>query len=107
VGTYVRDVAGLRARPVPTGCRAGRVFQAEIAARELGFLSLQNALAHVVLYAQEDSPKFESAAVSWLARLALEGKDVRLSDVQLAAAALASLRGLRRERAEKALLGLI
>jgi hypothetical protein len=43
-----------------------QVFQAEIAARELGFLSLQNALALVVLYTQEDSPKFESAAVGWL-----------------------------------------
>jgi predicted small metal-binding protein len=55
------------------------VFRAEIAARELGFLSLQNALALVVLYAQEDSPKFEPAAVTWLARLALEGKDMRLT----------------------------
>jgi hypothetical protein len=33
--------------------------------------------------------------------------DVRLMDVQLAAAALASLRGLRRERAERMLLGLL
>jgi hypothetical protein len=64
-------------------------------------------LALVVLYAQEDSPKFESAAVRWLARLALEGRDIRLAELQLAAAALASLRGLRRERAEKALLGLL
>jgi hypothetical protein len=71
------------------------------------FLSLQNALALVVLYAQEDSPKFASAAVRWLARLALEGRDMRLADLQLAAGALASLRGLRRERAEKALLGLL
>ena len=84
-----------------------QVFQAEIAARELGFLSLQNALAFVVRYAQEDSPKFESAAVRWLARLALEGRDIRLAEIQLAAGALASLRGLRRERAEKALLGLL
>jgi hypothetical protein len=83
------------------------VFRAEIAARELGFLSLQNALALVVLYAQEDSPKFEPAAVRWLARLALEGKDMRLADFQLAAGALSCLRGPRRERAEKALLGLL
>ena len=34
-----------------------------------------------------------------------EGRDLRLVDVQLAAAALASLRGLRRERVAKALLG--
>lgn len=85
----------------------GQVLQAEIAARELGFLSLQNALALVVLYAEESSPKFESAAVRWLARLALEGKDMRLAELQLAAGALSGLRGLRRENAEKALLGLL
>lgn len=85
----------------------GQVFQAEIAARELGFLGLRDALALVVLYASEGSPKFEAAAVRWLARLALEGRDVRLVDLQLAAAALVSLRGLRRERAEKTLLGLL
>ena len=47
------------------------------------------------------SPKFEPAAVTWLTRLAVEARDVRLVDVQLAAAAIPSLRGLRWERAEK------
>jgi hypothetical protein len=37
----------------------------------------------------------------------LEERDVRLADVQRAAVALASLRGLRGERAEKTLLGLL
>ncbi|CAN5196043.1 hypothetical protein BH20ACT13_BH20ACT13_13490 [soil metagenome] len=84
-----------------------QVVQAETVARELGFLSLENALALVILYAGEESPKFDAAAVRWLARLALEGRDVRRVDVQLASAALLSLRGLRRERAEKTLLGLL
>lgn len=61
-----------------------QVFQAEIAARELGFLSPPERARARVLYTQEDSPKFESAAVRWLARLALEGKDMRLADLQLA-----------------------
>jgi hypothetical protein len=56
--------------------------------------------------ARTDSPKFEPA-VRWLARLALEGSDVGLADVQLAAAALACPRGLRHERAEKTLLRLL
>ena len=43
----------------------------------------------------------------WLARLALEGRDVRLADRQIAAAALASLRGHRTDAAEKTLLGLL
>jgi hypothetical protein len=53
------------------------------------------------------SPKFEAAAVRWLARFGLEGRDVRLADVQLAAAAFASLRGVRHEKAEKTLLRLL
>jgi hypothetical protein len=45
--------------------------------------------------------------VRWLARLAVEGREVRLSDLQLAAAALACLRGRRHEQAEKTLLRLL
>jgi hypothetical protein len=75
-----------------------------MAAREMGGLSLMHALSLVVRYARTDSPKFEPAAVRWLARLALEGREVRLNDLQLTAAALACLRGRRRERAEKTLL---
>ena len=78
-----------------------------MAARELGYLSLIDALSLVVGYARAGSPKFEPAAVRWLARLALEGRDISLADVQLASAALGCLRGLRRERAEKTLLRLL
>jgi hypothetical protein len=78
-----------------------------MAAREMGRLSLIHALSLVVLYARVDSPKFEPAAVRWLARLALEGREVRLNENQLAAAALACLRGRRHERAEKTLLRLL
>ena len=85
----------------------GNLDQAEHAARELGWLSLVDALALVVAYARTGSPKFEPAAVRWLARLALEGRELRLSDVQLAAAALACLRGARSGRAEKTLLRLL
>lgn len=69
-------------------------------------MSLLNALSLVTLYARTGSSKFEPAAVRWLARLALEGKDMRLADVQLAAAVLACLRGLRHEKTEKTLLRL-
>jgi hypothetical protein len=64
-------------------------------ADELGYMSLMHALSLVVLY------------VRWLARFALEGREVRLADVQLAAAAFASLRGQRHEKAEKTLLHLL
>ena len=66
-----------------------------------------NALALVVGYARAGSPKFEPVAVRWLARLALEGRDVRLAEVQLAAAALACLRVQRHETAEKTLFRLL
>jgi hypothetical protein len=85
----------------------GHVDAAEMAAREIGSLSLLDALTLVVLYARTGSRKFEPAAVRWVARLALEGRDVGLNDVQLATAALACLRGLRREKAEKTLLRLL
>lgn len=66
-----------------------------------------HALSLVVLYARTGSPKFEPAAVRWLARLAVEGRELRLGDLQLAAAALACLRGRRHEQAEKTLLRLL
>jgi hypothetical protein len=49
-------------------CEHGQVQQAEMAAREMGRLSLMHALSLVVLYARAGSPKFEPAAVRWLAR---------------------------------------
>jgi len=88
-------------------CDRGHVEQAEMAAREMGRLSLIHALSLVVLYARTGSPKFEPAAVRWLARLALERAEVRLSELQLAAAALACLRSRRHEPAEKTLLRLL
>jgi hypothetical protein len=85
----------------------GNLEQAEHAARELGWLSLVDSLSLVVAYARAGSPKFEPAAVRWLARLSLEGREVRLADAQLAAAALACLRGARSDRAERTLLRLL
>jgi len=83
------------------------VLLAELAAREMGRLGLAEALALVGLYAAAGSPKFESAAVRWLARLALEKHEVTLGHVQLAAAALAELRGKHHEAAIKTLLRLM
>jgi len=88
-------------------CDRGQVMQAEMAAREMGWVSLIHALSLVVLYARVESPKFEAAAVRWLARLALEGRDVGLDEIQLAAASLGCLRGPRHERAAKTLSSLL
>jgi hypothetical protein len=88
-------------------CDRGNVLQAEVAARELSHVNPMNALALVVVYARASSPKFEAAAVRWLARLALEKTDIRLREFQLAAAALGSLRGTKTDAAEKVLLRLL
>jgi hypothetical protein len=80
----------------------GELEQAEMAAREIGWLGLIDAF--VVAYARAGSPKFEPAAVRWLARFAPERRELGLDEVQLAAAMLAWLRGQGYEKAEKTLL---
>lgn len=67
------------------------IFGAELAAREMGFVPLADALGLLALYAEEQSPKYDKAAIRWLARLALEADDLELHDLQLAAAALQAL----------------
>ena len=54
----------------------------------MGYVSLRDALGLLALYASEKSPKYDKAAVRWLARLALEADDLELGDLQLAASAL-------------------
>ena len=49
------------------------LWLAEDAARELPNLSLPDALQLVYLYADRGSPKYERAAMRWLARYADEG----------------------------------
>ena len=54
-------------------CERGDVTMAELAAVELPKpVSLINALYLVRLYATAESPKFERAAIRWLARLVTE-----------------------------------
>jgi hypothetical protein len=67
------------------------VLNAELAAREMGHLSLAEALSLVVLYAGTDDPRFDRAATRWLGRLCVEGKP-SLSELQAAVSALALLR---------------
>jgi hypothetical protein len=67
------------------------VLAAEMAAREMGQLSLVDALALVTCYAQAGSPKFDQAAVRWLERLASE-RETSLREVRLAAGCLEALR---------------
>jgi hypothetical protein len=59
---------------------------AEAAAREVRRLSLADALDLCLLYRAEPA-KYERAAARWIARLIAERPSVRLSELELAAAA--------------------
>ena len=75
-----------------------------MAAREIGQLSLIEALALVACYARTGSPEFDKAAVRWLARLA-EERDSTLRGIRLAANALEAFANLKHhDLAEKMLL---
>jgi hypothetical protein len=58
------------------------------AAAELPRVSLPDALEVCLLLRDLDQARFEKAAVRWLGRFALEAKDVTISALETAAAAL-------------------
>ncbi len=84
----------------------GNLLAAEATAREIGQLTLDEALQLVFLYAEKEPLKFERAALRWLARYVTEGKAVSLLKTQLALAALSELRVGEREAAAKLLMEL-
>jgi hypothetical protein len=69
----------------------GNLRGAEMAARELGSLTLDDALKLCVLLAERDLPRFDRAALRWLERFIAEQLPT-LPEVALAAVALAELR---------------
>ena len=70
-----------------TRCVAqGNLRGAEMAARELGSLSLDNALKLCVLLAERDPPRFDRAALRWLERFIAE-QSPPIAEVALAASA--------------------
>jgi hypothetical protein len=76
------------------------VRNAEIAARELGGLSLADALSLCELLANADPRRYERAALRWLQRF-IDERLPPLAEVALAASALAELRhGKRNTGAE-------
>jgi hypothetical protein len=70
----------------------GNVVVAEATAREIGRLTLEEALQLVALYAAHEPAKFERAALRWLARY-LDEAGPTLLQAQIALAALSDLRG--------------
>ena len=74
---------------------AGHVQNAEMAAREMGGLSLADALSLCELLAKTDVARYERAALRWLERF-IDERLPPLTEVALAASALAELRYGRR-----------
>lgn len=67
------------------------LWAAEISLRELGTVSLEDALGYLELLAEQKPQKLERAAVRWHGRLETETPLLTLAESQLALAALASL----------------
>lgn len=76
--------------------RLGRLDQIRDAAAELPQVDLVDALHVCLLMSAQADARYDRAAARWLARFALERRDVTLADVR---AALAALEGLPRDPA--------
>jgi hypothetical protein len=74
---------------------ARHIQNAEMAAREMGGLSLADALLLCELLAKADPARYERAALRWLQRF-IDERLPPLAEVALAASALAELRHGRR-----------
>ncbi len=62
--------------------RIGRLSMVRAAAAELPRVGLEDALEIVCLIEQQDSERYERAAVRWLARLCLEAPTVGITDLR-------------------------
>jgi hypothetical protein len=79
------------------------IVRADLAARELGSLSLSEALSLCLLYEAEDDPRFERAFQRWLSRVRRE-KALKHEEVELLRAAAGALSTSFRAVALEALL---
>lgn len=68
-----------------------KLWAAETSLRELGSVSLEDALGYLDLLAEQKPEKLERAVVRWHGRLETEATLLSLAESQLALAALASL----------------
>jgi len=67
------------------------LWAAESSLRQLGSISLEDALGYLALLAEQKPERLERAAVRWHGRLETEASMLTLAESQLALAALASL----------------
>ena len=77
----------------------GNLMVAEMTARELGRITLGEALELTILIAQRDSSRHQRVAVRWLQRYIDEHPEVTLEDALLASSCLTALTGRNSEDA--------
>src|SRR3954464_15345960 len=77
--------------------KARNLFQVEIALRDLGGVSLLDALDYLDLLAELKPAKVEQAALRWHGRLELAANTLSMAEAQLALAGFASLGAGRRD----------
>jgi hypothetical protein len=82
------------------------VQAAEMAAREMGGLSLADALALALLIAESDPERWPRAAARWHARFVQEARGIGLDEAALALSAVRALPGSHRALAAETLRGL-
>lgn len=70
-------------------------------ARELPRIALDDALRICLLLRDGEPERYQRAAVRWLGRFALEGRDVTIEELRLAAEALDALRDRTAEAMER------
>jgi hypothetical protein len=75
--------------------RNRNLLNAEIAAREIGELSLGDALAFCLLLAEVDPPRFDRAIARWHALFVLEAGGITADEAALALFAAKGLAGLK------------
>jgi hypothetical protein len=75
--------------------RNRNLLNAEIAAREIGELSLGDALAYCLLLADVDPPRFDRAIARWVARFILEAPGITGTEAALAMSAANGLGSLK------------
>jgi hypothetical protein len=81
----------------------GNLTVAEATVREIGVVSLEEALALTVLVAQKEPHRRSAFAIRWLRRLLDEDRNLTVDQAVLAVSALASLGGRGHEEAHATL----
>ena len=104
--TCVRDRAGLPRTRFKRAIERRSLLNAELAAREMGRVTLEEALQLVVLYAEQADPRAERAMVRWLGRLFTE-KQLGFALAAQCVELVAALRGPEAERAADGLAALV